>query len=400
MKYKVQLFVLLIVCFFFHACAVRSTGTKMLIPPSVYCELDENGCLIRDETLLQWDEAALDFLPVCRREGCTHRDHSCPAWVPKCEGQDDSGVCMHNGRLYFITAAEDGTPVIYSADPQTMERRLEYALPQAPKLPGVSLVGASYEFLGDCVLINIEADYDPDASYESIPEESRVQQLKLLDLDTGELTEIHADALLENSDGCYNRCYQLQKIDGVLYGELNVPVWNDDPKNPCRVIKYELLRLELSSGRVKRTPLGRAGEEYIGFTVTASKLLYVQPGGDFVELDLDSGKKKQIDCPVENASYADYDNQWILLETDAPVDESGNWEPEAPVVWYFFDRDYQLADQIALPFRYQKLCPLSRCTGTRIFFRDIETNQLAGYLDKTMIGSGKLELIPMGRDQP
>ena len=380
------------------SCAPELTGAQIKVPPSAYCGLDETGWLIRDETLLQWNEDALDFLPLCRREGCVHQDRSCLAYVPKCEGQDDRGVCLHNGRLYFIAATEDGAPAIYSADPQTLERRLEYKLPQAPKLTGVTNAGARYEFLDDCVLILIEADYDPDASFESIPEESRVQQLKLLDLSTGELTEIRSDALLENCDGCYNRCYQFQMIDGVLYCELNVPVWNEDPKNPYRIIQYELLRLEPSSGRDKRTPLGKAGEEYIGFTVTVSKLLYVQPGGDFVELDLDSGKKKLIDCPVENASYADYDDRWILLESDAPVDVSGNWEPEEPVVWYFFDRDYQLADQIALPFRYQKLCPLNRCTGTRIFFQDMETNQLAGYLDKTMIGSGKLELIPMGRD--
>ncbi|MBQ1410696.1 MAG: hypothetical protein IIY94_05410 [Oscillospiraceae bacterium] len=151
-----------------------------------------------------------------------------------------------------------------------------------------------------------------------------------------------------------------------------------------------MTELDLASGAVKKRDIG-----YItGLYATDSTLYYYLPEesevdgkkleAGFWEYDLESKTAKYCGLPVEGATCATYDEDYIYADTLSNLDESR--------MIYILSRDYQVLDQIELDGDSD----LAAATSDRLYFECYSPQIMVRYyLDKSQIGSGSLQLIPM-----
>ena len=108
-----------------------------------------------------------------------------------------------------------------------------------------------------------------------------------------------------------------------------------------------------------------------------------KPG--FRELDLETGEVRECGMPVEGILNAFYDEDFIYA-TDF------NWLGNTDSTVYFLSRDYKPVDQIDLK---DGMC-IAAVASDRVYFSGMGTNTpISHYIDKSQIGSGELELIPI-----
>ena len=358
---------------------------------SLNAAIAEDGTLyyVADSLICRFDETQNEFSPVCSRQDCAHDTVDCPARLQTDAGSDF--LTLREGRLWFADQEPTGAVALYSLDPNTCERKQELELPTIDTdLPGTLDVAVSCKDLGDLFLIQVWPSYFPDVSLQELPESSRMQRVILFDPQIGETTEPLTELAGENYGGFYSEFGPFAKFGDTLYAMQNRPYLNEEEKNPHNDWERILIRVNCKTGELKRTRVEASSTAFSGLCITETALLYVRYDGDFVELDPETGEKHVFASPAERAVIARYDDQYITLETHRQYDEHGNESGTAPIV--FLDREYRKLDEIVLPDR---IYPMIN-TADRLYVGIGET--IVGWLDKSQIGSGKLELIPLGRD--
>ena len=358
---------------------------------SLNAAIAEDGTVyyMADSLICRFDREQNDFVPVCDRQGCAHDAADCPARL----GKDAANgfLSLRERRLWFADREPSGVVALYSLDPESCERKQELELPKIDTdLPGTLDVGVVCNDLGDLFLIQVWPSYFPDVSLQELPESSRMQRVILFDPQTGETTEPLTELVGENYGGFYSEFGPFAKFGDTLYAMQNRPYLNEEEKNPHNDWERILIRVNCKTGELKRTRVEASSTAFSGLCITETALLYVRYDGDFVELDPETGEKRVFASPAERAVIARYDDQYITLETHRQYDEHGNESGTAPIV--FLDREYRKLDEIVLPDR---IYPMIN-TADRLYVGRGET--IVGWLDKSQIGSGKLELIPLGRD--
>ena len=151
-----------------------------------------------------------------------------------------------------------------------------------------------------------------------------------------------------------------------------------------------MTELDLASGAVKKRDIG-----YItGLYATDSTLYYYLPEesevdgkkleAGFWEYDLENETAKYCGLPVEGIAWATYDEDYIY------ANQSDEFDGEH--ILYILSRDYKLLDQIVLKER----CFFAAAASDRLYFETNNITKLENYyVDKSQIGSGNLQLIPM-----
>lgn len=311
------------------------------------------------------------FRPLCGKPNCMHADKDCNAFVRG--GHSTFGY--YNGALYAVDWLRmevikmnlDGT------DHQVV------ATIDDPKYRECSYQGT---FHHGYLFIFFYASDD-------LPMEEQTDHLVVLNLSDYSQKEI-ATEFLSTANLELPECYYGDKLYMAGSGDKTQTYEN------YNIYKEKLFEIDAGTGEVRPILQQPIGAMY----ATDSTLYYFQPDfeamgygpGDIVpgfrELDVETGTVKECGLPVEDALWARYDEDYIYALSD--THHNGEDQEESQTL-YILSRNYELLDQFELENGLQ----LRTVASDRIYIRCGYTVSISYYLEKSQIGSGNLQLIPI-----
>ena len=299
------------------------------------------------------------FYPLCGKPNCNHSDENCNAWYGSAFG-------YYNGSLYAADFFNDFAVVKMNLDGTDHKVVAHVDISKLPQ---------SYYL---CILHHGKLFVQSIPDY-GLPVEEQVNHLITLDLSDFSQTELAEDYLQAGRFDGFSTFF-LDKLYVTVSSE-RIPDYDDEG--------VKLIEVDINSGAA-RTLIPRP---VCSLYATDSTLYYylpdmsaagyqienVVPG--FREYDVESGTVRDMGQPVEGMTWASYDEDFIYT--------GDNIEPRSV---YFLSRDYEVLDHIVLE-RNQTIFAM---TSDRIFLSGVYSNSpIAFYIDKSKIGSGELEMIPI-----
>ncbi|MBQ1411345.1 MAG: hypothetical protein IIY94_08735 [Oscillospiraceae bacterium] len=303
------------------------------------------------------------FFPLCNKPNCKHENSDCNAYYGDAFG-------YYDGALYALEM---------STDPRRFDivkMKLDGSDHQKVAEIEISEMGA-YSFLpafhhGKLYL------YSP--SFFTSDMENQEDRLIIMDLADYSRTD---DSICTEGNPLFQQYYKEK-----MYGQsINM----DDNR---------LFELNTVTGEITTPiPISESGLCVNGLYATDATLYYLEGtqgsseenketetnSSGFYEYDINSGTIKNCGMPVADIQYALYDEDYIYAT-------SFRRNHDMDITIYILTRDYQLVDQI----ESTEGLYIAAVTSDRIFFADYFSNTAIDfYLDKSQIGSGSLQLIPM-----
>ncbi len=302
------------------------------------------------------------FVPLCAKPNCSHSDDNCNAYMDSIEP-----LGYYDGALYTVEYDLDGNDVY-----NVVKRNLD----------GTDhSVVASVDNIGSLV-----PQYHRGKiffHFESQGGEPFENRMIVVDLADGSESEPAADLLGTASFDLFETFYQNKAYasafdrTAILNGESNA---------------YQLLEYDLVTGKGRNLDVNigtgipcvegstlywfESDKNYMG-----EKVSDVEQG--FREYDLESGTLKNCGMPFEDANGAVRDADYIYVMGFA--DRSGKNR-----TLYFLSKDYKLVDQVTL----EGDNVLAVAASDRVFVCDMDA-AITGYIEKSAIGSGSLEMKPI-----
>lgn len=299
------------------------------------------------------------FVPLCGKPNCDHKTKDCNAACSlNCLG-------YYKDRLY--TVADEGMrQVLVSLLPDGTNRRSEMDLNEMLEKRGMSLTGAGCFFHNDKLALMLPRD-------EDIPFDEQLVHILLIDLGTKEVTEPFADYFDNTIDlGFCNRAFQNYIYTDLLYYD------------KTGSLEDWYVEMNMDTGEVRKLYPGVVSPM---FNVDETTLYYVEPGEGFREVDLAT-------CEMKKVGPTDLKLTWSTMDDDYLYgirDYGGSKDGYEKATLYIFSKDYQLLEQIELT-DHMRPYYIDR---DYFYFGYSQTYEMTHYLDKSKIGSGNLELIPM-----
>ena len=294
------------------------------------------------------------FYPLCSKPNCLHTDGNCNAYI-------GAGASFGFYKDHIYTAAfnisKQGFDII-RMNPDGTDRSAVTNVP----FP-VEASACQVKFHRG----NAYMEISPDAA---MPLEEQIPHLVVVNLDTLEQTEPFAE--LFTTGGVY--VYEIACFDGdksYATGLFRGGSRGDDAMIP-------IIELDIAAGTY-RTVFELPSTPW----VENNTCYYEEVGKGFRQRDLTTGEIKEIDFPSGDGRSAYYDTDYIYL--------TGEGEQEKTL--YILTRDYELVDQITLANGEW----LHNVSAQRLLFARLNNTipPYCAYLDKSQIGSGKLELQPI-----
>ncbi|MBQ1409753.1 MAG: hypothetical protein IIY94_00540 [Oscillospiraceae bacterium] len=291
------------------------------------------------------------WYPLCNKPNCQHKDKNCNAYIGGYFGYYDGALYTTDDRMGSIDVVKmnlDGTDHQVVANVKLKQRG------------GYEWMFHHGKFLLRSNNFNFQIEEMPD-------------YLIILDLADGSQTEPLDEYLQTEKLPTFFDYYYKEKVFG--YGQ------NNDPS---------LTEFDMATGEIKKRDIGNI----TGFYATDSILYYYLPKENevdgkkleagFWEYDLESETAKYCGLPAEDIAWISYDEDYIYAGTSV--------NPEEDEVLYILSRDYKVIDRIEL----EKGCNYAAAASDRLYFATNNLTKLENYyVDKSQIGSGNLQLIPM-----
>lgn len=303
------------------------------------------------------------FVTLCGKPECRHNDLNCNAYLVH------DALGYYRDRIYGISQKElGGGPTVVSMKPDGTDRREEIELPQQVYSNGQ--IGSSYYYVfhGDVLIIVSLAD-------TSKPLEEQIYKLMLLDLETMEITEPFADFITPQM----MLGLAIQPVDSVIY--MNIYIRDEDGKvNPW------WYALDMDTGEAKEL-FPEVSEDY---TIENGVMYSLCADGSIQEYELSTGQTTNRGKPVEGLTGIRVDGEYVYAFINKPIPDEDVFRN---LTLYVLDRDYRVLDELYL--------------GKHVFllYTDAESIYLSALkhsiyvslrIDKSKIGTGKLELEPIG----
>lgn len=296
------------------------------------------------------------FYPLCSKPNCLHADRSCNAYA-------GAGASVGYYKEH-----------LYTAEFNTFRQGFDIVRinPDGTDRTAVSTISLPAEASGGTARFHRGKVYMAISPDGALPLEEQIPHLVMVDLDTLEQTEPFTE--LFTAGGvylfdftCFNgdKIYSSDQLRGGSY-------YTDDVTLP-------LIELDVDAGTYRtlfELPICIPWVEN-------NTCYYVEMGKGFRERDLATGEIKEIDFPSGDGIWAYYDTDYIYLTGDGDQEKT----------LYILTRDYELVDQITL----ENGEGLNNVSAQRLLFARFNNviPPYCAYLDKSQIGSGKLELQPI-----
>lgn len=317
-------------------------------------------------------------IPVCGKSGCRHRDGSCDGvslrYLPEECASLSSNVGLFRDRLYFLSLLPEQKLAVISMNPETAERRVELTLEPLSlyhaDTPGFNVSGLFHE--NNLILL-----YSKDSGEFG----EAIHRMVVVNLATGKQKELLRSHFEEQLAGQYmmvlgdpmalgNRLYLFE------YGKGSLP-----DSNPYRP-EHRFSQVDLKTGKI--TQLFR--DNFIQtWRIEGEKVFFSdQTENRFKEFDLAAGQWTVM--PMEEITGESFylDDRIVRNSVEFDFDTQ-----ESTVSVDFYSRDYAHLDAL----EYTGELVFLRSTPEALYFRSDKTFL---YLDRSEIGSGDLQLKPLG----
>lgn len=314
-----------------------------------------------------------DFRPLCSKPNCMHRDVDCNAFI---FGTHGGVVGYYNGALYAVEARRQLNVVKMNLD--GTDHKVVATLDDADYTD----CSIQIKIHHGRVFLLCRASYD-------LPVEEQTDHLVVLDLSDHSQKEI-ATEFLRTASLPSTFFFYKDKLYLLGSGDKTQTLDHYDP------YRNKLIEIDAVTGEARTVLSQPIGALY----VTDSTLYFFQPDyeamgygpGDIVpgfrELDVETGTVKECGLPVEDALWARYDEDYIYALSD--THHNGEDQEEGQTL-YILSRNYELLDQFELENGLQ----VHTIVSDRIYIRQGRPELIVYYLDKSQIGSGNLQLIPI-----
>lgn len=304
------------------------------------------------------------FVPLCSKPNCAHNDRNCNASAI----HNSLGYC--NDRLFLLayTADQKSNYCLASMLPDGTDRKEEVNIPHPAHSDGSK--GASYIFVfHENKLLVL---YMPD---ELLPLEEQIQRLYVIDLETNKITEPFQDYFTPMT----NIGYAIQPVGSVIYADAYF-------RSDTGELENWWIAMDMENAEVRKLFSFEALQDY---SIENGVMYYIEPGVGIMEYDIASGETVNRGLPVPDGISLRVDGElvYILTNEAEPGDHAGR-----DFTLYILNRDYAVLDTLHLGVGVYP-----RYTDKDFFYFTDHTGATFAYrLDKSQIGTGKLELEPIG----
>ena len=322
-----------------------ATEKAALLPQSNtmtdFRETDEADYFLYENLLYVRPLGTNRFYPLCSKPNCLHNSPDCNAWAGIAFG-------WWNGALYGVTM-DAGMQLVQIAPDGSDHTVL------------ANISAGNYCRFHDGTLY---AFVLPD---ESLPLEQQRSRLVMTDLETLAQTEPFETAL----EGGARFALSDRFYGGKLYSTME---WPDEKLQQSSIW---LTELDPAGGTVRRLV------EHLGPWYCENDILYYfEPDTGFTEYHLKTGEAVSYAAPVSDGWYALYDAEYIYLVSQDQGDDLTH-------MLYLLSRDYRELDRIPLENGFMP----AYISSAELFFT--ADGFLTKVMDKSQIGSGELELLPL-----
>lgn len=323
-------------------------------PGSYFVETDQ-ACYNLESGMIYFAPAgSRNFSPLCNRPDCTHNNEDCNAY---------GGVALgyYDEKLYSVVIEGEGPQLVtMDLDGTNHAAVCNLLLPLYPD----GQRGGSYSFY----FYDGYVYYVIRRGLHGYP-----MHLVRTNLITGETEEPWKDAVTpEMSGGRFS-----QFNDGCWYMQMDVTPSDGE-------IQSMIVRADPETGTIEKILDNPDGITIRGWWVEESTVFYSEQG--LCELDLRNGENTCQVAFTGDVNYrAMYDTAYIYAHPST--------ENTALRTMYIYSRDYKLLDSVALS---NELFYVT-ATDDAVFFGTYAENgyHISFYINKSDIGSGNLELIPI-----
>lgn len=322
----------------------------------VWDRLTENGMLNLVYFCARGDST---FYPLCNKPNCKHSDSNCNAFC-------GTELGYYNNALYTMDFSGFQGLQLIKMNLDGSDHQVVAELDPSEGTGSMSFLCAFHH--GKFFLLSEPTD--------DMPLDQQQYRLIVVNLADGSKSEPAAEYFNTEKDVPNRFWYYKDKLYGIASGKDKA---------------LSLIEIDTATGTTKAMDVERTSSFY----ATDSTLYYLvanagnanqtsersDPG--FREYDLESGTVKDCGLPAEGIINADYDEDYIYA--------GGNYSNDGQeFTLYLLSRDYKLVDQIELTGGLG----VAAVTSDRIYFSGMD-HCITCYLDKSQIGSGNLQLIPI-----
>lgn len=338
-----------------------------------YIETALGDYYLRNDTIYFSPAGETSFFPLCNKPNCTHGNKNCNAY-------GGWAIGYYNGFLYSVQDDPDMTQtdhLLIRMDPDGSNHTEIMKLPWESYADGSRHSSCDWFFCKNRLIISSAANFTQ-------PLEEQIHHLYVVDLDTLEITEPFAELLSapRTQIGVLR-----QFVDDLFYTIVELPKDSGQTTMEIQVYDRWLYELNLETGSSR--PL-LCMDGILTWTVQDGTVYYLE-SGVFCEQDLESGEVVRYDMPIEDAWWASWDEDVVYVMGHGSGKQFLNVIDEKHTL-YFFDREYHLIDQVELT----DYLFLGFVSEKYLLFSDNRAvNPVSYYLDKSQIGSGDLELLPL-----
>ena len=297
-----------------------------------------------------------EFFPLCGKPNCLHDSSDCNAY-------NGFGFGYYEGHFYStVPNVFDGCIDVVRMNLDGTDHKVVTKIdtPDGNRFQSKVHRGKMYILLS------------PDGA---LPLMEQIDRLIVLDLETMEQSEPFVELFTEgNAFTCDFQNFYEDKI--------YINALTRGPQTDLNADSFRYIELDTTTGGYRDLFELPICIPYI----EGGTCYYVEMGKGFRERRLDTGEIREIDFPTVEGRWALYDKDYIYL-----TGVGRNSDQERTL--YFLTRDYQLVDQIDLTDGEN----LSDVSSARLYFSKIADmpEPFTACLDKSQIGSGKLELQPI-----
>ena len=339
-----------------------------------YIETVPGDYYLRNYTIYFSPAGEESFFPLCNKPNCTHGNKDCNAY-------GGWAIGYYNGYLYSVQDDPDMTQtdhLLIRMDPDGNNHTEILKLPWERYADGSMHSSCDWFFCKNRLIISSAANFTQ-------PLEEQIHHLYVVDLDTLKITEPFAVLLSapRTQIGVLR-----QFVDDLFYTVVEFPKGSGQTAMENQTYDRWLYELNLETGGSR--PL-LCMDGILTWTVRDGTVYYLENGA-FCEQNLESGEVVRYDVPIEDAWWAGWDADVVYVMGHGSGKQFLNVIDEKHTL-YFFDREYHLIDQVELT-DYLFLGFVSE--HYLLFSDNRAVNPVSYYLDKSQIGSGKLELQPLG----
>ena len=314
------------------------------------------------------------MVPLCDKPNCEHRNHDCNAW-------GGFVLAEYGGKLYTELLEYESTLISMDMDGTNHE--------SVARLPVVKNPDGGFEGSGGLYPAGTYLVYIMAANLMR-PYEEQHCHIFLFDLTQGKWHEAFTSLTQQYHLNLGDPLY----ADGKLYCITDVEQEGGETESWMLMLDLETEEWEL---------LFEMNPKFYMWAVYDGILYYLIPDVGFREYNLETGELADKGLPVEDALWASYGEDYIYLMGHNPILE--DWEaraeagervgfpPPGEETLYILNWNYELVDQVFLTDGEHPTI----ITADRIYFTydTVNLNKPNAWLDKSKIGSGNLELIPL-----